>query len=141
MVLNRWRVLAAALLGSSALAMGCSDGGSTPAADAGSVADTPAADTGPADAGRPPREPSELYGPCASDSECQQALANPAYSCVPGPLPTCLLGCAAPADCVTASVLTDADNWACEADHCKYLGCQSAAECQQGLANANYTCE
>lgn len=81
------------------------------------------------------------YKGCQSDSECQQALANPAYSCVPGPLPTCLLGCAAPADCVTASVLTDADNWACEADHCKYLGCQSAAECQQGLANANYTCE
>lgn len=81
------------------------------------------------------------YLGCKSDSECQEALLNPAYSCVPGPLPTCVLGCATPADCVTGSVLTDADNWACEAGHCRYLGCQSATECQQGLANAGYTCE
>lgn len=100
MALNRWRVLAAALLGSSALAMGCSDGGSTPA-DAGSTADTSAAtDTGPADAGRPPREPSELYGPCAADNECQQGLTclTEAATGLPGGM--CNRTCTSADDCV-----------------------------------------
>lgn len=59
----------------------------------------------------------------------------------PPALPTCVLTCGAATDCATASVLTDADNWACTALRCKYLGCQSATECQQAFFNTAYVCE
>jgi hypothetical protein len=81
------------------------------------------------------------YLGCLSDGECQETYANAAYECDDGlAIPGCFLDCAAPADCATASVLTDADNWA-RNDHCEYLGCQSTSECQEGFANPDYVCE
>jgi hypothetical protein len=83
------------------------------------------------------------YQGCQSDSECQQTYLNANYVCEPGAggLPTCTLSCSTANDCVSASVLTDADNWSCDASRCEYQGCQSDLECQQGLLNANYVCE
>ncbi len=81
------------------------------------------------------------YLGCQSDLECQQGLLNPNYSCDDGGvIPACALACTTTAECATASVLTDADNWSCSGQ-CEYLGCQSTAECQQGLANPGYVCE
>lgn len=82
-----------------------------------------------------------VYLGCNSDGECQEAYANPAYTCDASlAIPGCFLDCASSADCATAGALTDADNWACN-DHCEYLGCQSTTECQQVLANQAYVCE
>lgn len=45
---------------------------------------------------------------------------------------TCMQSCTGPADCVPADAdeTKDENNWACETDHCVFLGCQETAECQ-----------
>jgi hypothetical protein len=81
------------------------------------------------------------YLGCNSDAECQQTYANPSYVCIDtSVIPACYLGCETPADCATASLLTDADNWACN-DHCQFLGCNSDRECQSGFSSPDYVCE
>jgi hypothetical protein len=44
---------------------------------------------------------------------------------------TCMRSCDDPDDCVPADAdqTKDGNNWACEDDHCVFLGCQDAAEC------------
>jgi len=81
------------------------------------------------------------YLGCLSDGECQDGYANPGYRCDDSfAVPVCFLGCDTPADCASASLLTDADNWACN-DHCEYLGCNSSEECRSGFSNPDYVCE
>jgi hypothetical protein len=48
--------------------------------------------------------------------------------------------CAVAADCGSSSVLSDEDNYACEAGLCKYLGCISDSERTSALMSPNYVC-
>jgi hypothetical protein len=59
----------------------------------------------------------------------------------PDPLPTCYQTCNSPADCVSASVLFDEDNYACNDNRCEYLGCQDTSECTAAFMSPNYACE
>jgi hypothetical protein len=83
------------------------------------------------------------YLGCQSTEECQVALSSGDYVCenIGGPTSTCVHTCAQASDCATNSALTDADNWSCEGQRCKYVGCQSTNECQQVYANPDYVCE
>ncbi len=100
MLLTRWRVLAVALLTSVTSTLGCSDGAAPPVTDAGGAVDTPAADTGPVDAGRPPRTAQPLYSACAATSECETGLTclTEAESGLPGGV--CNRTCTTADDCV-----------------------------------------
>jgi hypothetical protein len=55
-------------------------------------------------------------------------------------VPTCATPCAVLDDCVTGSLLTDADNWTCEEARCRYLGCVSDTECQDTFGNPDFVC-
>ena len=59
----------------------------------------------------------------------------------PAPLPACYATCTVVADCVSASPLTDADNYACTNNRCEYLGCQGTSECTDAFMNPDYVCE
>jgi hypothetical protein len=84
------------------------------------------------------------YLGCRSTSECQTVYNSTAYVCatlagqtIPGCHPTC----GAPADCATPqSPILGADNYACEAGRCRWLGCASTAECQEAYGTAAWTC-
>lgn len=96
----------------SLLAGGCG-AGSPAAADGGPAFDGPATDAPVgADAGGP---------------------AEPA---------ACVESCASAADCASTAATLDADNWACEASRCRYLGCAGDAECQAtfGTAGGTWIC-
>jgi len=84
------------------------------------------------------------YLGCQSSSECTAAFQKSNYACgsVQGsPVPTCYETCNAPADCATAGVtLYSASHWACNADQCDYLGCQSSSECTAAFQKSNYAC-
>ena len=71
-----------------------------------------------------------VYQGCNNDMECQALGAG--YVCMDNAVvgyPTCVKGCQVPADCSLGSPAYDADNYACTAGACEYLGCQSDAEC------------
>lgn len=101
--------LAASLLGA------CSSSTSTPTNDAAVAADVvmatdvpvttdaPAADA-PTDRGRPMREPQPIYGPCASNAECEEGLTcrTEAESGIPGG--QCNRECTRDDDCVLGGV-------------------------------------
>jgi hypothetical protein len=56
---------------------------------------------------------------------------------------TCAKACSEPADCVPdgADVTKDENNWACDVDHCRLLGCQNDEECQDLFPEMeNITC-
>jgi hypothetical protein len=74
------------------------------------------------------------YLGCLNDSECMATfgVAGGEWVCretVPGGPPTCSEVCRSPADCASAAPSVDADNYACEAGICRYLGCLNDAEC------------
>ncbi|MBL8719792.1 MAG: hypothetical protein JNL79_27630 [Myxococcales bacterium] len=78
---------------------------------------------------------------CNDDAECKSSLAKSNTACrsVSG-LRTCVTTCSAPADCTTIAGAFDADNYACEAGVCTYLGCKSDAECTESFKKAGYVC-
>jgi hypothetical protein len=83
---------------------------------------------------------------CLSDQECRDTYSDPRYLCrqVPGwTLQSCFLACTAPSDCVSAnaSVLLDADNYACDGGLCTWTGCRSTAECTAAYSSSAYVCE
>lgn len=84
-----------------------------------------------------------IWHGCNSTPECQEAFSSTDYVCgtLPGaPFPMCYLACDTVADCVTASVLYDADNYACTGGKCEWQGCNSTPECQDALSSPDYVC-
>jgi hypothetical protein len=76
---------------------------------------------------------------CKSTAECAALGSN--YTCADqSGLPTCLQTCVTPADCATAGLAYDADNYACSAGTCEYLGCNDDTECVD-LLGAGAQCE
>ncbi len=87
------------------------------------------------------------YLGCLNDAECTATFgtAGGTWRCrdvVAGLPPSCVEACTAPADCASPSPAVDADNHACEAGLCRYLGCLSDAECDAtfGARSGDYTC-
>lgn len=87
------------------------------------------------------------YLGCRSDTECTALGAG--YVCrkvdVPGAdpaliVPSCVKSCSVPADCATASVAYDTDNYECSAGACRYIGCKSDGECKTAFMKSNYAC-
>jgi hypothetical protein len=85
---------------------------------------------------------------CRSDVECNTDAPSgtPRLVCRTGPgspVPTCVPGCSAPADCATTAgnALTDASHFACEAGACVWQGCASTAECASALHIQKVVCE
>jgi hypothetical protein len=112
----------------------------TAPADCASAAPTVDADNWACDAG------SCRYLGCRSDAECQDSLGagGGTWRCADGPggLRQCAEACTAPSDCATGAPVTSADNYACEAGLCRYLGCLGDAECQDtfGGTGGSYRC-
>lgn len=84
------------------------------------------------------------YDGCKSDSECVSAYGAQ-YGC--GPFASfaykvCQLNCDTPADCSTPSApaVVDASHFECKAGFCRYLGCESDAECKSGFSNPDVVC-
>jgi hypothetical protein len=42
---------------------------------------------------------------------------------------------------IAGSALYDSDNYECAANRCKWLGCNSTAECTSSLMDPDYVCE
>ena len=59
------------------------------------------------------------------------------------PLPVCVPSCSTAADCATgpAGSIIDANNYACDAGVCRWLGCLSTAECIATYNSQAWTCE
>lgn len=55
-------------------------------------------------------------------------------------LPVCLHTCSAASDCALGGPTTDADNYACSAGKCEWLGCKSTAECVALSMNPSWAC-
>lgn len=55
----------------------------------------------------------------------------------------CMLSCDVPGDCATggAGTIIDANNYACDAGRCVWLGCLSTAECTTTYGDPGYLCE
>ncbi|MFV8756247.1 hypothetical protein ACNOYE_37340 [Nannocystaceae bacterium ST9] len=72
-----------------------------------------------------------VFTGCSSDAECQELGSE--YVCADDlALPVCLGACQTPDDCgVNGQPAFDADNYACESNHCIYQGCM-AGECAEG---------
>jgi hypothetical protein len=82
---------------------------------------------------------------CTSDEECAAAQRDARYRCetsLPLGLRVCVMECTQAADCVLpgSSAAFDADNHACEAGRCRYLGCRNADECRAVMADDSYVC-
>jgi hypothetical protein len=74
------------------------------------------------------------YLGCLNEPECMATfgVAGGEWVCratIPGAPPGCVEVCRSPADCASAAPSVDADNYACEAGICRYLGCLDDAEC------------
>lgn len=79
---------------------------------------------------------------CRTTAECQGAFGV-AYECgtLTGiPFPSCYHTCDAAADCSLGTAIHDADNYACDGGLCRWLGCNSTAECQSTFMATNYVC-
>lgn len=83
-----------------------------------------------------------VYLGCLSDAECQGAFQSADWVCrafVAG-APSCTRRCTAVADCVVASTLLDADNYACTQGGCHWLGCKSTQECVDAYQSSDWVC-
>ncbi len=87
------------------------------------------------------------YTGCHSDADCASATAS-VYGVavcedVGAPISVCLSACAVPADCALQSGAEaySADNYACDAGVCVYLGCLSDAECAESFLSDDYACD
>lgn len=78
---------------------------------------------------------------CNSDEECKSSFASSAYACrtVSG-VKQCVKACASASDCSMGSAAYDADNYACEAGSCRWIGCNTDAECASSFASSDYVC-
>ncbi|MBW2456019.1 MAG: hypothetical protein JRI68_15990 [Deltaproteobacteria bacterium] len=77
------------------------------------------------------------YQGCNGDSECQ-TMGNYVCRDVGGGTMLCVGACSTPADCdIGGGPAYDADNYSCDEGWCRYLGCNSDAECQ---ALGDYVC-
>ncbi|MCB9595326.1 MAG: hypothetical protein H6719_21585 [Sandaracinaceae bacterium] len=81
------------------------------------------------------------YTGCVDDAECQATFSSADYVCRdPGTgVRSCLEGCVASADCGSATAAFDADNYTCDGGTCRYLGCNTDAECESTFGGA-YGC-
>jgi hypothetical protein len=81
---------------------------------------------------------------CNSDSECQDAFADPTYVCEAQtglPFLNCVKPCSFDSDCTAATLPAfDADNYSCTNARCRYLGCFSTAECEASFTTGMYEC-
>lgn len=78
---------------------------------------------------------------CQTDEECQAAANSTNVVCDASKgFPQCTQTCMQAADCATDSKLYDANNFTCEDGLCRWLGCMSDSECQQGLMMMNAVC-
>jgi hypothetical protein len=69
------------------------------------------------------------YLGCNNDAECQTIGAWVCRGQGSG-MKGCVHTCSTTADCSSGVAYMDADNYACEAGACRYLGCNNDAECQ-----------
>jgi hypothetical protein len=69
------------------------------------------------------------YLGCNTDAECQ-TLGPWACRDQGAGMKLCVHTCSTTADCTQNVAYMDADNYACEAGWCRYLGCNTDAECQ-----------
>jgi hypothetical protein len=72
---------------------------------------------------------------CNNDAECRTSLSTQAAVCEMAfgqMVPNCWYTCTTAADCARgpAGGTSDADNFACDGGKCRWLGCNSTAECQ-----------
>lgn len=72
---------------------------------------------------------------CNSDAECRTSLATQEAVCEMAfgqTVPNCWYTCTTAADCARgpAGGTSDADNFACDDGKCRWLGCNSTAECR-----------
>jgi hypothetical protein len=84
-----------------------------------------------------------VYKGCNTDAECTSTFASSAYGCrtiAGAATKTCVHLCSAPSDCATASAAFDADNYACDSGACRYLGCNTDAECASSFSSPAYVC-
>lgn len=81
------------------------------------------------------------YTGCVDDAECEATFASADYACRdPGTgVRSCLEGCASSADCGSATLAFDADNYSCDSGICRYLGCNDDSECEATFGAA-YGC-
>ena len=88
---------------------------------------------------------------CNTDDECQRSMSRAGGSARwlcravgSTSFKACYQACSAPADCnggaATTTPITDADNWRCESDVCRYLGCRSDDECRTTFMGRDYVC-
>ncbi len=78
--------------------------------------------------------------PTAPDADPTAPDADPAGPDAAPPFPNCLESCSTPAECVVAgSPLFEVDNYACDANRCRWLGCTSTSECTSTYG-AGWTC-
>lgn len=91
------------------------------------------------------------YVGCRDDAECAATFVDDRYVCrdvlppdtglpIPVARTNCVLSCTTPADCATPSAAYDADNYACEAGACRYVGCRDDGECRSSLMSDAYVC-
>lgn len=81
-----------------------------------------------------------VYTGCNSNDEC--AFFGENYVCADTPGVSeryCQQSCTTVADCDLNSGAYDADNWTCEAQVCRWQGCNSTAECVDTFS-AEYVC-
>ncbi|MDX9723587.1 MAG: hypothetical protein RBU37_22765 [Myxococcota bacterium] len=80
---------------------------------------------------------------CLNDGECDALFGAGTRHCVAfeDEPASCIPPCEEASDCVSDSgtAMRDADNFACEAGACRYLGCLSDEECEQSLS-ADFAC-
>ncbi len=88
---------------------------------------------------------------CQTDDECQRSMSRGGgaarWLCRTvgdSSFRACYQACSVPGDCnggaSTTTPITDADNWRCETDLCRYLGCRSDDECQRTFMRRDYVC-
>jgi hypothetical protein len=83
------------------------------------------------------------YRGCLSTQECA-AVFGASYVCVQHTGQTiagCVESCLAPPDCEAASPIFGADNYACESNGCRWLGCNTDDECRTTFNDPTYVCE
>lgn len=82
------------------------------------------------------------YTGCVSTDECQSAYQSTDYGCNPNGsygYGECAKFCNTAGDCSLGSVMYDEDNYECNNSFCVFKGCNSDAECAEGMNYAEGT--
>jgi hypothetical protein len=80
---------------------------------------------------------------CNDTSECIESLNDSRYVCEQQPgltFKSCERTCATPSDCAMNGVAYDADNYVCDRQRCRYIGCLGDTECRSTFMNNDYVC-